>query len=66
MKLVKPSQLPIQPKSRPTRAQWIEWIRTGAIDGKVLPDGSVLVDENRFIGTVDFTVQNDSVQDLLR
>lgn len=66
MRLVKPSQLPIQPKSRPKVAQWREWISQGKIDGKILPDGSVLIDMNRFIGKVDFTVQKDSIPDLLR
>lgn len=66
MNLVKPSQLPIQAKSRPTKAQWQDWIRQGLVDGKILPDGSVLVDENRFIGRVDFTeAQNDDIPDLL-
>lgn len=65
MRLVKPSQLPIPAGSRPSTAQWRDWIRRGIVAGKILPDGKPLVDENRFMGTVDFTVQNDSIPDLL-
>lgn len=65
MKLVKPSQLPIQPKSRPKVAQWREWVLKGQVEGKVLPDGSVLIDENRFIGRRDFTEDMSSIPNLV-
>jgi hypothetical protein len=65
MRLVKPSQLPIASGSRPSMAEWLDWIRSGLVAGVVLPNGKPLVDESRFIGTTDFTVHKDSMPDLL-